>query len=107
MAIHAVGCSDDEGGDPKRESGTCDETLVDYICIEIEGTSDAITDEQEICSDVGGTWTTEPCPTANLVGCCSYEFGGSNYRECNYTGHPDSTPEESCMFWDGTWSPGG
>jgi hypothetical protein len=105
LTIQAFGCSDDDD-DPKRESGTCDGSVSGYTCTEVEGDAAVISDEREFCSDLGDTWATEPCPTANLVGCCRYEFGGGNYLECNYTGHPDAAPEETCTFWDGTWSAG-
>jgi hypothetical protein len=105
----SVACSDD---DEKEEtaSGTCDGSALGYTCTEIEGSPATIDDEREACAEFNDTWTTEPCPTQGMIGCCRTTFAGDQYRECYYTGYTLTAMEleEDCRdFYEGTWTTGG
>ena len=109
VAFPCVGCSDD---DEKEEtaSGTCDGTAAGYTCTEITGAKATIDDEREACAEFGDTWTSEPCPTLDIIGCCRTTFAGDVYNECYYTGQSLTAMEleEDCRdFFDGTWTLGG
>jgi hypothetical protein len=86
--------------------GTCDMPATSK-CIESTGPAPSIGNQRTGCADAGGSWSSDPCPTANLVGCCSYTFG-LQFRECFYTGAGTTNPEIYCtMTWDdGVWTPG-
>ena len=111
LAFPCVGCSDDddeEEGD--TESGTCNGVAVFSTCTEIEGDAELIAEEERICTDGGDTWTTEPCPVADLLGCCRYTFGPEKYLECFYTGYPATAMElqMDCVdILEGSWTTGG
>jgi hypothetical protein len=55
------------------------------------------------CTDFGGKLASA-CPTANVLGCCSYK-AGYDYELCYYSPKPDVTALESeCKSNGGTWS---
>ncbi len=107
----AVGCSDD---DEKSESepkvfGSCNEVAEAQSCMEVNGSAPTIDDEREFCEGFG-TWSSELCPTTDLIGCCSYTFDSDAYRDCYYTGYPAMADELAAECTDdfyGTWTNGG
>ena len=111
FAAFAVGCSDDDEkskSEPK-EFGSCNEIADGQTCKEIEGSAATLEDERGFC-DGFGTWSTERCPTTDLLGCCAYDLEGDMYRDCYYAGYP-ATAEElavECGDFDGSnWTDGG
>jgi hypothetical protein len=104
----SLGCSDDDDTEEATESGSCNSIAAIFECSEVEGDSDAVAFEREYCDDVGDTWSSEPCPTADLIGCCFYDFGSEAYRDCSYVGHIDSamTLEQNCVDSYGEWHAG-
>lgn len=106
----AVGCSDD---DEKAESepkvfGSCNEVADAQSCMEVNGSASTIEDEQEFCEGFG-TWSSDLCPTTDLLGCCAYTFDGDAYRDCYYTGYLATADELAveCDDFEGHWTPGG
>jgi hypothetical protein len=87
-----LACSDDddEDGEGPTESGSCNGIAAISECTEVAGSSEAIEFDREFCEEIGDTWTSEPCPTTDLIGCCYYEIGSDEYRDCYYVGHIDS-----------------
>jgi hypothetical protein len=103
-----LGCSDDDP-EERTESGSCNAIVAISECSEVEGSPDGVMYEREACEEIGDTWTTEPCPTANLLGCCVFEFAGDVFRDCYYVGHVDpvTAHEETCLVdSQGEWRPG-
>ena len=108
FALSCVACSDDDEGEA-TESGTCNGLTLGYNCTEYEGSPSFIDDVRQTCEELGDAWTTEPCPTADLVGCCRETFGSDVFLGCYYTGYP-GTPmelEEQCTVeFGGSWTTG-
>src|SRR5262245_5275892 len=102
MWVLAASC----GGADSANYGTCDMPAMSK-CIESTGPTPSIRNQQTGCADAGGSWSSDPCPTANLIGCCTYTFG-LKFRECFYTGAATTNPETYCTStWDdGVWTPG-
>jgi hypothetical protein len=107
-SVLALGCSDDDDAEEETESGSCNSIAAVYVCSEVEGNSEAVALEREYCDDVGDTWSSEPCPTANLIGCCYLDFGSEAYRDCAYVGHIDTPTdlEQMCVDSYGEWHAG-
>jgi len=103
-----LGCSDDDESEESTESGSCNSIAAAYACSEVEGDSEAVAFDREFCEEIGDTWTSEPCPTTDLIGCCYYELGSDEYRDCYYVGHIDSaaTLEQSCIDSYAEWRSG-
>jgi hypothetical protein len=102
------GCSDDdEDSVNATRSGSCNGINVVYTCDEYEGDSDAIADERQFCEDIGDTWSSEPCPSTDLIGYCVwlYPVDPDQTRTYFYVGHPDSLTqiEQSCVDYNGEW----
>ncbi|HVJ15564.1 MAG TPA: hypothetical protein VM686_08985 [Polyangiaceae bacterium] len=78
-----------------------------HSCIESTGPRASLENQEEGCTDAGGTWSTATCPEQMLIGCCSYTFG-LEFRECFYEGTASTDPEAYCttMWDDGVWSAG-
>jgi hypothetical protein len=108
VALVATACGDDDEGGSSETLGTCDRRDTDFHCIERRGTPAAIEDQEDGCDQAGGTWSDEPCPSEDLVGCCEYTFG-DRYRECFYVGTSVPDPEDRCLsteeFEDAVWTP--
>jgi len=108
FTMQTSGCSDDEAAEDEQESGTCRGIEVAYYCTEVTGGDDQIESERLSCRSFGGTWTTGPCPTANLIGCCRYRFADGVDRECYYTGRDITGVVENCtQDLEGEWTPMG
>jgi hypothetical protein len=111
VGIVATACGDDgddgEGGGGDM-LGTCDRRDSAFHCIERRGAPAAIEDQEDGCDQAGGSWSNEPCPSEDLVGCCEYTFG-DRYRECFYVGTAVDDPEGYCTgmagFEDAVWTP--
>ena len=103
-----LGCSDDDESEESTESGSCNSIAAAYACSEVEGDSEAVAFERAYCDDVGDTWSSEPCPTADLIGCCYFDFGSEAYLDCAYVGHIDSAAmlEQYCSDSYGEWHAG-
>jgi hypothetical protein len=105
-----LGCSeDDDEAEGETESGSCNAIAAVFECYEVDGHPDAVAGEQEYCQvDAGDIWSGEPCPTTDLIGCCFYELGGDEYRDCYYVGHLDTPTalEQSCVESYAEWRPG-
>ena len=105
----APGCSDDEDDDNVNatQSGSCNGISVVYKCYEYEGDADAIAEERQLCEDIGDKWSSEPCPTTDLIGYCVWEYpiDPDLTRTYFYVGHPDSSTqlEQSCIDYNGDW----
>jgi hypothetical protein len=75
-----------------------------FHCTETSGSSRDISDWKDACSAGGGSPSGHSCSDANLIGCCSYTFGGE-FTECFYDGFA-SDPEAYCaLFSDSVWDP--
>jgi hypothetical protein len=110
LAAFAIGCSDDDEkakSEPK-EFASCNEVADGQACTEIDGSAATIEEERGFCEGYG-IWSTELCPTTDLLGCCAYKFEGDSYRDCYYTGYPATADELTyeCDFDDGKWTTGG
>jgi hypothetical protein len=103
-----LGCSDDDDAEEPKEFGSCNSIAAVDECSEVEGDSEAVAFERDYCDDVGDTWTDEPCPTADLIGCCFYDFGSEAYRDCSYVGHINTPTdlEQMCVESYGEWHAG-
>ena len=76
-------------------------------CIETTADEAVIANQNMACTEAGGTWSSDPCPTASLIGCCAFTQGSVSFRECFYTGSPDTDPAGDCttMRAGGVWTP--
>jgi hypothetical protein len=76
-------------------------------CIEATGDEAAISNQGMVCTETGGTWSSQPCPTENLIGCCDFALGGVDFSECFYTGSPTADPQAVCTTTraGGVWTP--
>jgi hypothetical protein len=91
----AGACGGDSGGGAvpgsdasvaSYDQGTCDASAVPTIasCAEAKGSAiDVAANHTECLKFAGAVWSANPCPTANLIGCCSYTLGPER-RECFY-----------------------
>jgi hypothetical protein len=105
------------GDDDAATYGTCDRTAIPDVaqCIEAWGPPGNIVEQREACAEAGGGWSEGPCPTQDLIGCCSYGFTADwRFRECFYP-NPDRSfdPENACTSdvadltgEPGVWTPG-
>jgi hypothetical protein len=108
-AMASCGGSDDDAG---SGSGTCDMTGVatSRECYEVSGSGFFMDQMRRDCAGETGLWTTAPCPTGELVGCCSYVFEVS-VRHCFYSLASRSwSPATWCTSstWEGVpgvWTP--
>lgn len=111
-AVLLAACGD---GDGPATYGTCDRTAIPTVaqCIEAWGPPGNIVAQEEGCADASGVWSDQPCPTQDLIGCCTYGFTADwHFRECFYP-RPDRPydPEQVCtttVFPDGNpgvWTP--
>ena len=99
------GDSKSNNNSPPATYGTCDRIALVGGCIESTGTAIDIVNQKKGCQDAGGTWTSEPCPDANQVGCCTYTFG-MDFRECWYTSSTTADPQAACATMQGSvWTP--
>jgi hypothetical protein len=98
-------CGDDED-DSGPTSGTCDLRTVNFSCIEREATPAEIESQEDFCDQNGGTWSLDPCPTEDLVGCCSYVYGDP-FNQCFYEGTTTDGASFCAdpMFEDAVWTP--
>ena len=104
-----LACSDDDDDDEEQvATGTCNGAAVNLTCSELEGSSEFIDEERQWCEDLGDTWSTEPCPTTYLLGCCREPFGEDWYLDCYYTGYTLTAMEleEQCILFEGAWTYG-
>ena len=109
VALACVGCSGDDEEEEPIESGTCNgATGFSATCTEIEGDPSLIEGERQLCAEDGDVWTTEPCPTTDLLGCCRSSLGNDQYLECYYPGYHLTAEEleDQCVGFEGTWTAG-
>ena len=109
LMAQALGCSDDDDGGEAKTTGSCDSIATFSTCNEVTADAETIADERAFCEGGSGyTWNDATCPTTDLVGCCYFEFVGDEYRDCYYTGHPDSVAqlEQDCIDFEAEWRPG-
>ena len=107
----AIACSEDD--DEKAESepkvfGSCNEIAEGQRCMEVNGSASTIEDEQGFCEGFG-TWSADPCPTTDRIGCCASTVDGDAYRDCYYTGFgatADDLAAECVSDFYGTWTLG-
>lgn len=104
LSALVLGCSGDDA-DASPTYGTCDRSEVALTCIESTGPAQDIENQRQGCLAAAGTWTSDACPAANLVGCCTYDYG-LEFRECFYVGTTIAEPEGYCDSFFGTWTPG-
>jgi len=107
VSVALSACGDDSTDDaaPAPTYGTCDRITWVGGCIESTGTPINIANQKKGCEDAGGTWSSNPCPALDQVGCCTYTFG-MDFRECWYTNSTTTDPQASCATMDGSvWTP--
>ena len=106
-AAALAACNDEssETTTPDPTYGTCDRVALVGGCIESTGPAPSIANQKTGCEDAGGTWTSEPCPDADQLGCCTYTFG-LDFRECWYSNTSVADPETTCATMDeSVWTP--
>src|SRR5262245_61541729 len=96
LAAGVPACGSDDEGKSGATHGTCDLRNDHFSCIERNGTAAAIEDQKQGCLDAGGSWSNDPCPSEDLVGCCSYTFG-DEFHECFYVGSTVDGPTYCAM----------
>jgi hypothetical protein len=75
-----------------------------FSCIEHSGSKDEISAWKSACSDNHGVSGSGSCSDEDLIGCCTYTFGGT-FHECFYEGF-EADPEAYCgTYDDGVWEP--
>jgi hypothetical protein len=85
-AVVLLGCGDDDEKGGAEARGTCDLRAVSHKCIELHDASSIdFENQKDGCNENDGEWSTDACPSEELIGCCDYEFGNT-FRECFYTG---------------------
>jgi hypothetical protein len=107
LAFPCVGCSDDDEEGLETESGTCNGVAGFSTCTQVEGDPQLVLEEGEFCVANGDTWTTDPCPTADLIGCCRTADDEVAFLECYYAPYSATAMEleEECVdFFEGTWT---
>lgn len=78
-----------------------------YQCLEVTGPSRDVSNSRSACGDAGGTWSAEPCPEEDSLGCCLYSLFGMEFRECVYVGSTATNVPTTCeTTYGGTWEPG-
>ena len=80
-------------------SGTAQQTCTGFKD-ESSTTKDA---EKQACSQNSGTIVSS-CPTASLVGCCTYDSAGYTTEACYYEGTADQFMSACESQSNGTWS---
>jgi hypothetical protein len=83
--------------------GTC--ILSDLTeCTQVTGDAATIEMIESDCRADGDTWTSGPCPTEGLIGCCTFHWTSVEQRSCFY---PDPErvwdPEAWCAGVSGVW----
>lgn len=110
-----AGCGDSEGDDADEsdngptEHGSCNRVSDERSCLEFEGPSLTIDEEETSCTQNLGTWSTELCSTTDLIGCCAYTSRGNSYRDCFYAGYgltSDELRSECIGDFSGRWTNG-
>ncbi len=108
----AVGCSSSSSS-PAPGSIFCSATLAGTGTQLCYGYKNLNADQQNSvsmdCKQTLMGSIVSSCPTANLVGCCSYTTGGISTEECFYGGGEGGTTDPSiymmsCSSQSGTWS---
>jgi hypothetical protein len=103
LLVAALVCLAGCGDSPS--SGTCLVIAVSK-CFEVTGDAASVSAQQMSCGEADGTWSSDPCPTQSLIGCCAFTLGALQFRECFYTGTPSADPQGDCATMrSGVWTP--
>ncbi len=89
IAVSLVAC----GGDDKPSgSASCNVSSASF-CMDI---TPPLAGDQATCQQQGGTWSTSPCPTANLVGTCNITSPNQTVAVRFYPPNDDPSASSTC-----------